>query len=39
MLLEGLDELDYIRTQSDKIAVHESSHPGTINTLQPNTPR
>ena len=39
MLLEGLDELDYIRTQSDKIAAHESSHPGTINTLQPNAPR
>ena len=39
MLLEGLDELDYIRTQSDKIVAHETSHPGTINTLQPNTPR
>jgi hypothetical protein len=39
MLLEGLDELDYIRTQSDKIVAHESSHPGTINTLQPNAPR
>ena len=39
MLLDGLDELDYIRTQSDKIVAHETSHPGTINTLQPNTPR
>jgi 3-isopropylmalate/(R)-2-methylmalate dehydratase small subunit len=39
MLLEGLDELDYIRTQGDKIEAHESSHPGTINTLQPNAPR
>jgi 3-isopropylmalate/(R)-2-methylmalate dehydratase small subunit len=39
MLLEGLDELDYIRTQSDIIMAHESSHPGTINTLQPNAPR
>ena len=39
MLLDGLDELDYIRTQSDKIVAHETSHPGTINTLQPNASR
>jgi len=38
-LLEGLDELDYIRTQSDKIEAHETAHPGTINTLQPNASR
>jgi hypothetical protein len=39
MLLEGLDELDYIRTQGEKILAHETAHPGTINTLQPNAPR
>jgi 3-isopropylmalate/(R)-2-methylmalate dehydratase small subunit len=39
MLLDGLDELDYIRTQSDKIVAHEIAHPGTINTLQPNSQR
>jgi len=39
MLLEGLDELDYIRTQSGKIEAHETSHPGTIDTLQPNAPQ
>jgi 3-isopropylmalate/(R)-2-methylmalate dehydratase small subunit len=39
MLLDGLDELDYIRTQGEKILAHETSHPGTINTLQPNAPR
>jgi 3-isopropylmalate/(R)-2-methylmalate dehydratase small subunit len=39
MLLEGLDELDYIRTQTNKIEAHETAHPGTINTLQSNTPQ
>jgi 3-isopropylmalate/(R)-2-methylmalate dehydratase small subunit len=39
MLLDGLDELDYIRTQTNKIEAHETAHPGTINTLQPNTPQ
>jgi 3-isopropylmalate/(R)-2-methylmalate dehydratase small subunit len=39
MLLDGLDELDYIRTQGEKILAHETAHPGTINTLQPNAPR
>ena len=39
MLLEGLDELDYIRTQADKIEAHEAAHPGTIDTLQPNASR
>ena len=39
MLLDGLDELDYIRTQTNKIEAHETAHPGTINTLQPNAPR
>lgn len=39
MLLDGLDELDYIRTQSRKIEAHEAAHPGTINTLQPNASR
>jgi 3-isopropylmalate/(R)-2-methylmalate dehydratase small subunit len=39
MLLDGLDELDYIRTQTNKIEAHETSHPGTIDTLQRNTPQ
>ena len=39
MLLDGLDELDYIRTQIKKIEAHEAAHPGTIDTLQPNASR
>jgi 3-isopropylmalate/(R)-2-methylmalate dehydratase small subunit len=39
MLLEGLDELDYIRTQLTKIEAHEAARPDTINTLKPTSPR
>ena len=32
MLVEGLDELDYVRTHSEEIAAYESTHPRTIDT-------
>ena len=39
MLLDGLDELDYIRTQISKIEAHERARPATIDTLHPNAAR
>ena len=39
MLLDGLDELDYIRTQISKIEAHEQARPATIDTLHPNAAR
>jgi len=39
MLLEGLDELDGIRTQMAKIEEHEAARNDTINTLKPTAPR
>ena len=39
MLLDGLDELDYIRTQIAKIEAHERARPETIDTLHPNATR
>ena len=39
MLLDGLDELDYIRTQISKIEAHERARPETIDTLHPNAAR
>jgi 3-isopropylmalate dehydratase small subunit len=32
MLVEGLDELDYVRTHSAEIAAYESAHPRPIDT-------
>jgi 3-isopropylmalate/(R)-2-methylmalate dehydratase small subunit len=35
MLLEGLDELEYVRTNIDAILAHEAAHATTINTRAP----
>lgn len=35
MLLDGLDELDYVRTHLDAIVAHEAAHPSSIDTRTP----